>query len=51
MKRQMPDGTLAEWAEYDPAQTAVHAARYFETPLKDEHRLVMYDYLSQEWPF
>ncbi|MDR0301242.1 MAG: SDR family NAD(P)-dependent oxidoreductase [Treponema sp.] len=51
MKRQMQDGTLSEFAAYDPAQTAVHAAKYFETPLGDEHRLVMYDYKSQEWPF
>ena len=51
MKRQMPDGSLSEFAAYDPAQTAAHAAGYFETPLKDEHRLVMYDYMGQEWPF
>jgi NAD(P)-dependent dehydrogenase (short-subunit alcohol dehydrogenase family) len=51
MKRQMEDGTLSEWAMFDPADTAVHAAKYFETPLGDEQRLVMYDYLSQEWPF
>jgi len=38
-------------AEYDPAQTASHAAKYFETPLYDEQRLVMYDYMDQEWPF
>jgi NAD(P)-dependent dehydrogenase (short-subunit alcohol dehydrogenase family) len=51
MKKQMPDGALSEFAEYDPAGTASHAARYFENPLRDEHRLVMYDYLSQEWPY
>ena len=51
MKRQMPDGTLSEAAVLDPADTAAHAANFFRTPLKDEHRLVMYDYLSQEWPF
>ena len=51
MKRQMEDGSLSEWAALDPADTAAHAAKYFETPLGDEQRLVMYDYLSQEWPF
>jgi NAD(P)-dependent dehydrogenase (short-subunit alcohol dehydrogenase family) len=51
MKRQMEDGSLSEWAALDPADTAAHAAMYFETPLGDEQRLVMYDYLSQEWPF
>jgi len=51
MKRQMPDGTLSETAVLDPADTAAHAAKYFETPLKDEHRMLMYDYLGQEWPF
>jgi len=51
MKKQMQDGTLSEWAAYDPAETAAHAAKYFDAPLGDEHRLVMYDYMSQEWPF
>jgi len=51
MKRMLPDGTLSEIAEYDPARTAVHAADYFDSPLGDEHRLVMYDYKDQEWPF
>ena len=51
MKRQQPDGTLAELAVLDPADTAAHAAKYFEAPLRDEHRLVMFDYLGQEWPF
>jgi len=51
MKRMMPDGALSEEAEYDPAWIAAHASKYFETPLGDEHRLVMFDYLSQEWPF
>ena len=51
MKRMMPDGTLSEIAEYDPAQTASHAAMYFEREFRDEHRLVMYDYLDHEWPF
>jgi NAD(P)-dependent dehydrogenase (short-subunit alcohol dehydrogenase family) len=51
MKRMIPDGSLSENAEYDPAQTAAHASKYFETPLRDEQRLVMYDYLDQEWPF
>ena len=51
MKKMAPDKTLSEWAQLDPAHTASHASRYFENPLGDEHRLVMYDYLSQEWPF
>ena len=51
MKKMLPEGSLSEHAEYDPAWTAAHAAKYFETPLKDEQRLIMYDYLGQEWPF
>jgi len=51
MKRQMPDGTLSETAVINPADTAAHASKFFEKPLKDEHRFVMYDYLDQEWPF
>jgi len=51
MKKQLPDGTLREDAMFDPAKTAVHAAKYFDTPLRDEQRLVMYDFLGQEWPF
>jgi len=51
MKRQMTDGTLSEWAMLDPADTATHCAEYFETPLGDEQRLVLYDYRSHEWPF
>jgi NAD(P)-dependent dehydrogenase (short-subunit alcohol dehydrogenase family) len=51
MKRQLQDGALSEFAAYDPSQTAIHAAKYFETPLGDEQRLVLYDYKSQEWPF
>ena len=51
MKRQIQDGTLSEWAQLDPADIAAHAAGFFQSPLGDEHRLVMYDYLDQEWPF
>jgi len=51
MKRQMHDGSLSESAVLDPADTAAHAAKFFETPLYDEHRLVLCDYLNQEWPF
>jgi NAD(P)-dependent dehydrogenase (short-subunit alcohol dehydrogenase family) len=51
MKKQMEDGSLSEFAVLDPADTASHASKYFEAPLRDEHRLVMYDYLSQEWPY
>jgi NAD(P)-dependent dehydrogenase (short-subunit alcohol dehydrogenase family) len=51
MKKQMPDGSLSELEAYDPSITAAHAAKYFEAPLGDEQRLVLYDYKSQEWPF
>jgi len=51
MKRMRQDGTLSQEAEYDPAWIAANAAKYFEAPLGDEHRLVMFDYLGQEWPF
>jgi NAD(P)-dependent dehydrogenase (short-subunit alcohol dehydrogenase family) len=51
MKRMQPDGSLSEVEQYDPAWIASHAAKYFEKPLGDEHRLVMYDYLDQEWPY
>jgi len=51
MKRRMPDGSLSEDALYDPDYTGGIAARYFETPLRDEHRLVMVDYDGYEWTF
>ena len=51
MKRVMEDGSRSDWAEYDPDFIAANAARYFEQPLGDEHRLVMVDYLGQEWPY
>jgi len=51
MKRMASDGALSETAEFDPAWTAARAAKYFDTPLRDEQRLVLYDYLGQEWPF
>ncbi|MCL2811878.1 MAG: SDR family NAD(P)-dependent oxidoreductase [Clostridia bacterium] len=51
MKRVMPDGSRGEEAVYDPDHIAGHAAAYFEASLKDEQRLVMFDYLGQEWPF
>ncbi|MCL2809073.1 MAG: SDR family NAD(P)-dependent oxidoreductase [Treponema sp.] len=51
MKRQEVDGTLGEFGAIDPADTAAHAAKFFDTDLKDEHRMVMCDYLGQEWPF
>jgi NAD(P)-dependent dehydrogenase (short-subunit alcohol dehydrogenase family) len=51
MKRVAPDGSRSAEAEFDPDFIAEHAARFFEAPLGDEQRLVMYDYLSQEWPF
>jgi NAD(P)-dependent dehydrogenase (short-subunit alcohol dehydrogenase family) len=51
MKRRMHDGTLSEGAKYDPDYIGAIAAKYFETPLRDEHRLVMVDYSGYEWPF
>jgi len=51
MKRVMPDGSRNEEPQFDPDFTGEHAAKYFEKSLMDEHRLVMYDNLSQEWPF
>jgi NAD(P)-dependent dehydrogenase (short-subunit alcohol dehydrogenase family) len=51
MKKQETDGTLSEFGALDPVEIAARAAKYFDTPLKDEHRLVMYDYLGQEWPY
>ncbi|MCL2058159.1 MAG: SDR family NAD(P)-dependent oxidoreductase [Oscillospiraceae bacterium] len=51
MKRVMQDGSRSERALYDPDFTAERASKYFETPLRDEQRLVMFDFLGQEWPF
>jgi len=51
MKRVMPDGSRSEMARYDPDHIAERASRYFETQLRDEHRLVMFDFLGQEWPY
>ncbi|MDR2591093.1 MAG: SDR family oxidoreductase, partial [Oscillospiraceae bacterium] len=51
MKRVQHDGSRSEEAMYDPDDIAAHAIKYFETDLKDEQRLVMIDFRSQEWPF
>jgi len=51
MKRRMQDGSLSEEARYDPDYIGDIAARYFETPLCDEHRLVMVDYSGYEWTY
>jgi NAD(P)-dependent dehydrogenase (short-subunit alcohol dehydrogenase family) len=51
MKRVMPDGSRSDRARYDPDFSAERASKYFEQPLRDECRLVMYDFLGQEWPF
>ena len=51
MKRRMRDGSLSETALYDPDYIGDIAARYFETPLRDEHRLVMVDYNGYEWTY
>jgi hypothetical protein len=51
MKRVNTDGTRNDEAMYDPDFIAKHAAVYFESALRDEQRLVMYDFNSREWPF
>jgi len=51
MKRRMQDGSLSEEALYDPDYIGDIAAKYFETPLRDEHRLVMVDYSGYEWTY
>jgi NAD(P)-dependent dehydrogenase (short-subunit alcohol dehydrogenase family) len=51
MKRVATDGSRSEEAMYDPDFIAAHAAVYFETDLRDEQRLIMYDFESREWPF
>jgi NAD(P)-dependent dehydrogenase (short-subunit alcohol dehydrogenase family) len=51
MKHRMQDGTLSDYALYDPDYIGDIAARYFETPLRDEHRLVMVDYNGYEWTY
>jgi NAD(P)-dependent dehydrogenase (short-subunit alcohol dehydrogenase family) len=51
MKRRMQDGSLSETALYDPDYIGDIAARYFETPLRDEQRLVMVDYNGYEWTY
>ena len=51
MKRRAQDGSLSDTALYDPDYIGDIAARYFETPLRDEHRLVMVDYNGYEWTY
>jgi len=51
MKRRMQDGSLSEEARYDPDYIGDIAAKYFEIPLHDEHRLVMVDYSGYEWTY
>jgi NAD(P)-dependent dehydrogenase (short-subunit alcohol dehydrogenase family) len=51
MKRRLPDGSLAEGAKYDPDYIGEIGAKYFETPLRDERRLVMVDYSGYEWAY
>jgi len=51
MKRRMQDGSLSENAKYDPDYIGGIAAKYFETALRDEHRLVMVDYSGYEWTY
>ncbi|MCL1843168.1 MAG: SDR family NAD(P)-dependent oxidoreductase [Defluviitaleaceae bacterium] len=51
MKFREKDGRLTENGRFDPDTIGKIAAKYFETPLPDEHRLVMTDYNGCEWPF
>jgi len=51
MKQCMQDGSLSEEALYDPDYIGDIAAKYFETSLRDEHRLVMIDYSGYEWTY
>jgi NAD(P)-dependent dehydrogenase (short-subunit alcohol dehydrogenase family) len=51
MKRRMQDGSLSKEALYDPDYIGDIAAKYFEAPFNDEHRLVMVDYSGYEWTF
>jgi len=51
MKRRMQDGSLSKEAMYDPDYIGSIGAKFFETPLHDEHRLVMVDYSGYEWTF
>lgn len=51
MKRHMQDGSLSDNALYDPDYIGDIAAKYFDTPLRDEFRLVMVDYKGYEWTF
>lgn len=51
MMRVMLDGTRVEGAAIDPDFSAEFAIKYFTEPLIDEYRLVMVDYLGNEWPY
>jgi len=51
MKRRMQDGSLSKDAMYDPDFIGDIGAKYFETPLRDEHRLVMVDFSGYEWTY
>jgi NAD(P)-dependent dehydrogenase (short-subunit alcohol dehydrogenase family) len=51
MRRVMLDGTRVEGAAIDPDESAEVAVKYFTEPLLDEHRLVMVDYLGNEWAY
>ena len=51
MKFRNADGTLAENGRYDPDYIGEIAARYFDKPLGDEHRLVLVDFHGYEWTY
>ncbi|MCL2571703.1 MAG: SDR family NAD(P)-dependent oxidoreductase [Defluviitaleaceae bacterium] len=51
MKFRKQDGNLEESGRFDPDYIGQWAAKYFETPRADEHRLAMVDYREYDWPF
>lgn len=51
MQRVMLDGSRVEGAAIDPDFSAEFAVKYFTESLADEHRLVMVDYLGNEWAY
>lgn len=51
VRREMPDGTLAETGRISPGATAEIAIKDFLTDRVDEQRLVMTDWHGREWVY
>jgi NAD(P)-dependent dehydrogenase (short-subunit alcohol dehydrogenase family) len=51
MRRTNPDGTYKEGADLLPEESAVVAVPQFIGNREDEGRLVLIDYMGNEWPF